>query len=151
MSADVESIFFGDMGDDYAGMLETIQKLDNAFIIDDANDFLKFYRKYVRIVSRYQSYWTNINYIFLKAIKEEKHNIIKKINKIYKPEENAAVYWAAKIDDEELVKSLVERGLKDNLALKAAYENNNIEMFNLLFDHGMRFRIDGERYKFNLY
>lgn len=151
MSADVESFFFGEMGDDYAGMFETVQKLDNAFIIDDANDFLKFYRKYVRIVSGYQSYWTNINYIFLKAIKEEKHNIIKKINKIYKPEENAAVYWAAKIDDEELVKSLVERGLKDNLALKAAYENNNIEMFNLLFDYGMRFRIDGERYKFNLY
>jgi ankyrin repeat protein len=151
MSANVESRFFGDMGDDYIGLYETVRKLDNAFETDNANDFLKFFRKYVRIVSRYQSYWTNINYIFLKAIKEEKHNIIKKINKVYNPEENAAVYWATLTDNEELVKNLVERGLKDNLALEAAYKNNNIEMFNLLFDNGMRFRQDGERYKFNLY
>ena len=151
MSLDVRSRFFGDMGDDYVGLYETVEKLDSAFVMDDAKNFLKFFRKYVKIVSRYQSYWTNINYIFLKAIEEEKHNIIKKINKVYKPEENAAVYWAALTDNEKLVKSLVERGLKDNLALEAAYKNNNIEMFNLLFEHGMRFRPDGQRYKFNLY
>jgi uncharacterized protein YaaN involved in tellurite resistance len=86
MSLDVESRFFGNMGDDYVGLYETVEKLDNAFETDNANDFLKFFRKYVEIVSRYQSYWTNINYIFLKSIEKEKHNIIKKINKIYNPE-----------------------------------------------------------------
>ena len=151
MSADVISRNFGDMGDDYNGLWETVGQLDDAFDADNADEFIKLFRKYIRIVSRYQSYWTNINYIFLKAIEHERLYIVKKIEKIYRPEENAAVYWAAKTDNDELVEVLVKRGLKDNLALKAAYENNNIEMFNLLFENGMRFRQDGERYKFNLY
>lgn len=145
MSANVESRFFGDMGDDYKGLWQLVDKLDEAFLKDDV-EFISLYEKYVKLISKYEKHYTSLEYVFVKAIKHNKEKIFNELEKIYQPKENAAVFWAAKINNYDLIYKLVSRGLKDNLALKAAYENNNITIFLLLFNAGMRYREDGARY-----
>jgi len=145
MSANVESRFFGDMGDDYKGLWQLVDKLDDAFLKDNV-EFISFYEEYVKLISKYEKHYTSLEYVFVKAIKHNKEKIFNELEKKYHPKENAAVFWAAKINNYELTYRLVSRGLKDNLALKAAYENNNITIFLLLFKAGMRYREDGARY-----